>query len=389
MIYIRKLKKMDRPIVMLMLALIVIGTIAVHGATTGTKLDGLYVNNIVLFAVFTIPTLIVAVFDYTILMGVVAYVLYGIGLALLLLVMFVGENINGAVRWLSIGSFQLQPSELCKIAAVLVAADLLHKRSGRTLRLVPDLLPIGAVFFVPTFIIMKQPDLGTALVFVGVLLAMLWMGNIRTSYMVVLLGTIAVAIATICWLYYADHDLLAKLVKPHQMSRIQTFLDPASDPDKSWHVNNAMHAIGSGGLRGDSGFYIERGYIPYAYSDSIYVVIGEKYGFLGSSALLLLYFLLIYRMTLIARESRDLAGSYLVIGLAGMLVFQIFVNIGMHIGLVPLTGLSLPFISYGGSSLLVNMVSIGLVLSVHIHKDDVILDVGGHLPAEPPLLGHK
>lgn len=93
------------------------------------------------------------------------------------------------------------------------------------------------------------------------------------------------------------------------MSRIQTFLDPASDPDKSWHVNNVMHAIGSGGLRGDSGFYIERGYIPYAYSDSIYVVIGEKYGFLGSSALLLLYFLLICRMTHIARASRDLAGS--------------------------------------------------------------------------------
>lgn len=105
--------------------------------------------------------------------------------------------------------------------------------------------------------------------------------------------------------------------------------------------------------------------------------------------LLLLYFLLIYRMTLIARESRDLAGSYLVIGLAGMLVFQIFVNIGMHIGLVPLTGLSLPFISYGGSSLLVNMVSIGLVLSVHIHKDDVSLDVCGHLSAEPALLEHK
>nr|WP_242069371.1 FtsW/RodA/SpoVE family cell cycle protein [Paenibacillus dendritiformis] len=337
---------------------------------------------------FIIPTLLVAVFDYTMLMGPVAYVLYGIGIALLLLVMFVGENINGAVRWLSIGSFQLQPSELIKIATVLVAADLLHKRSGRTLRLVPDLLPIGAVFFVPTFLIMKQPDLGTALVFVGVLLAMLWMGNIRTSQMALLLGAIAVAIGAICWLYYADHDLLAKLVKPHQMSRIQTFLDPASDPDKSWHVNNAMHAIGSGGLGGDSGFYIERGYIPYAYSDSIYVVIGEKYGFLGSSTLLLLYFL-IYRMMLISRASRDLAGSYLVIGLAGMLVFQIFVNIGMHIGLVPLTGLSLPFISYGGSSLLVNMVSIGLVLSVQIHKDDVILDVGGPLPAEPALLVHK
>lgn len=208
MIYFRKLQKIDRPTVFLILALIVIGTIAVHGATSGTNLDGLFVNNVVLFAVFTIPALLVAIFDYTLLLGALSYVLYGIGLALLVLLMFVGENINGAVRWLSIGSFQLQPSELMKIATVLVAADLLHKRSGRALRLVPDLLPLGDVFFVPMFIIMKQPDLGTALVFVGVLLAMLWMGNIRTSYMVLLVGTIAVAIGaiagyitriTICW----------------------------------------------------------------------------------------------------------------------------------------------------------------------------------------------
>ncbi|MCY9517790.1 FtsW/RodA/SpoVE family cell cycle protein [Paenibacillus apiarius] len=375
MIFFGKLKKLDKLTLFIMACLIAIGTVAIHGATSGTNLDGLHINNMVLFVVFCIPMLLVAVLDYTILFGKMSYILYGIGIALLVLVMFTGENINGAVRWLSIGSFQLQPSEMMKLATVVLAAHLLHKRAGEQLRLVRDILPICIVFLIPIIIIMKQPDLGTALVFVGVMLSMLWMGNIRAVYMVLCFSVIALAVGIICWMYFADHDLLSKLVKPHQLSRIQTFLDPTSDPDKSWHVKNAMSAIGSGGLSGDNGFFLRRGFIPYAYSDSIYVVIGEKYGFLGSSVLLLLYFLLVYRLVLIVKDSRELAGSYLVLGLLGMLVFQIFVNIGMHIGLVPLTGISLPFISYGGSSLLTNMISIGLVLSVHIHKDEIVLEI--------------
>ncbi|MCE5172291.1 rod shape-determining protein RodA [Paenibacillus profundus] len=375
MIFIGKLKKIDILTLLIMVCLIAIGTVAIYEATSGTNLNGLHMNNIVLFGVFCVPMLLVAVFDYNILIGKLSYILYGIGIGLLVLVMFTGENINGAVRWLSIGSFQLQPSEMMKLATVLLAAHLLQKRAGEQLRLVQDIFPICIVFLVPIIIIMKQPDLGTALVFVGVLLSMLWMGNIRALYMLLCFSVMALLIGAICWLYYADHDLLSKLVQPHQMSRIQTFLDPTSDPDKSWHVKNAMSAIGSGGLSGDTGFFLRRGFIPYAYSDSIYVVIGEKYGFLGSAILLLLYFMLIYRLVLIVKESRELAGSYLVLGLLGMLVFQIFVNIGMHIGLVPLTGISLPFISYGGSSLLTNMISIGLVLSVHIHKDEIILEI--------------
>ncbi|MBR2569326.1 MAG: FtsW/RodA/SpoVE family cell cycle protein, partial [Paenibacillus sp.] len=178
----------------------------------------------------------------------------------------------------------------------------------------------------------------------------------------------------ICWLYFANEELLAKFIRPHQLSRIQTFLDPTSDPDKSWHVNNAIQAIGSGQLSGSDGLYLKGGFVPYAYSDSIFVVVGHRYGFIGSSLLILLYFLLIWRLVGIARDSRDLAGSYLVIGVLGMFIFQIFVNIGMHIGLVPLTGISLPFISYGGSSMLTNQIAIGLALSVHVYKNDVPLD---------------
>ncbi|MBG9735716.1 FtsW/RodA/SpoVE family cell cycle protein [Paenibacillus alvei] len=376
-IFLRKLSKIDKFTLVIVGCLIAIGTIAVYEATFQTKLHGIHVNNIVLFGVFCIPMLLLATIDYNLLVGKLSYVIYGLGILLLLLVMFKGENINGAVRWLSIGSFQLQPSEMMKIATVLLAAHLLQKRGGEQLRLLYDIVPLAQVFLLPTVIIMKQPDLGTALVFIAVMLSMLWMGNVKAIYMVICLSVIAIAVGTICWLYFADYELLAKLVKPHQMSRIQTFLDPTSDPDKSWHVKNAMSAIGTGGLSGSDGFYMDRGFIPYAYSDSIYVVIGEKYGFLGSSVLLLLYFMLIYRIVLIANTSMNLAGGYLVIGLVGMIVFQVFVNIGMHIGLVPLTGLSLPFISYGGSSMLTNMLTIGLVMSVQIHKDTVPLQMTG------------
>ncbi|GGH37786.1 FtsW/RodA/SpoVE family cell cycle protein [Paenibacillus segetis] len=371
MTIIRKIANLDKLVLFIVLCLIAIGTIAIYGATTETNLDGLHITNLYLFGAFCIPMLLLALFDYQILLGKLSYLFYGIGIGMLVLVKFTGENINGAVRWLSIGHFQLQPSEIAKICTVMLVAHVLSKREGAKLRIIQDLLPVCLIFIIPILLIMKQPDLGTALVFVGVLLSMLWMGNIRSLYMVLFISIMAVTIGTILWLYYANFELLSKVTEPHQLSRIQTFLDPTSDPDKSWHVKNAIIAIGSGGMTGSDGFFLRKGYIPYAYSDSIYVVIGEKYGFLGSAVLLLLFFLLVYRMVQIVMDSRDLGGSYLVIGLMGMFVFQIFVNIGMHIGLVPLTGISLPFISYGGSSLLSNMIAIGLVLSVSVHKDEI------------------
>jgi len=369
MIVINQLKKVDYFIIFIMICLIAIGTIAIHGATTGTKLDGLEHNHLLLFGVFCAPMLILAIFDYRLLTGKISYVLYGIGIILLAYVQFKGENVNGATRWISIGSFQIQPSELAKIFTVLLIAHLLNKRAGEKLRFFKDMVPIFILFMIPTLFIMKQPDLGTALVFVGILLGMVWMGNIRMLYMLLGLGVIVLAIGTIIWLFTSNNELLSKFIEPHQMARIQTFIDPTSDPDKSWHVQNAISAIGAGGLDGYTGYYTREGFIPYAYSDSIYVVIGENYGFIGSSVLLMLYFILIYRMVIIVMESKDLGGSYLVVGIISMLVFQVFVNIGMHIGILPLTGISLPFVSYGGSSLLTNMIAIGLALSVKIHQD--------------------
>ncbi|WP_033403849.1 FtsW/RodA/SpoVE family cell cycle protein [Paenibacillus fonticola] len=375
MTFFDKLKKMDIVTLLIIICLNIISTVAIYGATAGTKLDGLHKNNMLLSSFSLLLLLTVALFDYRILFGKLIYILYASGIGMLLFVQFKGENINGAVRWLSIGSLQLQPSELVKIFTILFVADMLNKRKGKKLRFVQDVLPICLVFLIPIVLIMKQPDLGTALVFAGVLISMLWMGNIRMRYMLLFLGTVVILIGSVVWLYYMDNELLSKVTKPHQMARIQTFLDPASDPDKSWHVKNSMLAIGSGSLTGDDGYFLEQGYIPYAYSDSIFVVIGEKYGFLGSAVLLLLYFSLVTRLINVVIGNKELAGSYVVIGIIAMFVFQIFVNIGMHIGLVPLTGISLPFISYGGSSLITNMIAIGIVLSVSLHKAEPAMNI--------------
>jgi rod shape determining protein RodA len=203
------------------------------------------------------------------------------------------------------------------------------------------------------------------------MIGMFWAARIRVLHTVIGLAVFAAIIGSLVMLYHYDFSLFSKIIKPHQLHRIQTFINPASDPTQSWHVMNSEMAISSGGLTGEGflkGQFIQAGYIPYDYADSIYVVIAEEFGFAGSAVLLFLYFFLIYRMINITIACEDLAGSYLVIGVISMMTLQIFENIAMHIGLLPLTGIALPFVSYGGSSLLTNMIAIGLVQSVSIHR---------------------
>jgi rod shape determining protein RodA len=159
------------------------------------------------------------------------------------------------------------------------------------------------------------------------------------------------------------------------VGRIDTFLDPSTASQKDrYQVEQSTRAIGSGLLTGDGylkGDSIHKNFIPVAYTDAIFVVVGEEFGFVGASVLLLVYFLLIYRMILISIQTLDLSGSYIIVGIVSMFVFQIYENIGMLIHLMPLTGITLPFISYGGTSLVINMISIGIVMSIKVHQEKV------------------
>lgn len=367
----RKAAQLDFTILLIVGFFMIVSTLVIYSATTGTKYDGFHLKNLVMYLALFIPVLLIALFDYRILVSRLAYVLYGVGVLLLIMVKLIGEDINGSVRWIDLKVIQFQPSELMKIFVILVIARILNNRQGEPLRLLQEILPILGLTFIPLFFILNQPDLGTSIVFIGILIGMLWIGNVRFIHILLGLAAIAVLCALLIGLYYVDFDLFSKFIKPHQLHRIQTFLDPSGDADKSWHVLNSIMAISTGEMYGKGflhGDYIQKGYIPYDYADSIYVVIGEEFGFLGSALLLIAYFILIYRMVLIAINSNNLSGSFISVGIISMFTLQIFENIAMHTGMMPMTGIALPFISYGGSSLLTNMLCIGIVLSIKIHQ---------------------
>ncbi|MFC3845772.1 rod shape-determining protein RodA [Paenibacillus sp. MAH-36] len=366
-----KAKKIDFIIIALLLCFMAISTIVIYSATNNTKFAGLHVNNLVMFAAMFVPMLVLTMLDYRAIIRHLSVYLYIFGILLLIFVMFKGMNINGSQRWINLHFMQFQPSELAKVFVILLLAKMLEKRKGEYLRFVQDIIPMIVVVGIPFLLILKQPDMGTSIVIICIFLGMLWIGKIRFKHGLLGLFVIIGIIGSIIALYFVDPPLFNKIVKPYQLHRIQTFLDPTSDPDQSYQVVNSMKAVGSGELLGEGylhGTMIHNGYIPYDYADSIYVVIGEEFGFVGSSILLLLYYFLIYRMIRIAMECEDLEGSYLIIGVTSMFILQIFENIAMHTGLMPLTGIALPFVSYGGSSLMTNMLSMGLVLSVLVHQ---------------------
>ncbi|MFD2612573.1 FtsW/RodA/SpoVE family cell cycle protein [Paenibacillus gansuensis] len=372
-----KLKKIDIEILGIMLLFMAASTLIVRSATYG---DPEYLNydikTLVFYGLGFAVMLCVMLFDYRILVKG-SLVIYGVGILSLIAVFFLGSEINGAKGWFRVGGFLVQPAEFVKLAIIIVVAYFLQKREGNPLKLFTDVIPIGVIVFVPFLLVMMQPDLGNAVIYVIILLGMFWIGNIKLAHVLMSLALIGAGLVLFLFLfntyneniktYLEDHD------KEHWYQRINTFVNPEqASSDQSYQVRNSMIAIGSGSLTGDGymkGNSKNKRFIPFAYSDSIFVVIGEEFGFVGASVLLLLYFLLIYRMILIAIQCRDISGSYIIVGIVSMFVFQIFENVGMLIGMMPLTGITLPFISYGGSSLLINMVCVGIVLSIKAHQN--------------------
>jgi rod shape determining protein RodA len=373
-----KMKRMDPAILIILFIFMVLSTMLVHSATVDDpKIKISILKSLALYGVGILAFFLTSLFDYKWLLKIVYY-LYGAGVLLLVGVFFFVKKVNGARGWYTLpGGLDFQPAELMKLILILVIAALIARRAGAPLELKRDVLPTGLFVFVPFVLVLLQPDLGNAIIYLVLLLGMLWIGNIKYTH--VLVGTMIVVGGTALFLYVYTHfhDPIYQFLYEHHVNhwadRIDTYLDPGSvDKDKKYQLERAITAIGSGGLLGEGymkGNSVHSSFIPYAYSDSIFVVVGEEFGFIGAAALLLLYFWLIYRMILIAIQSSTLSGSFIIVGVISMFVFQIFENVGMLIGLMPLTGITLPFISYGGTSLLINMLSIGLVMSVKIHQE--------------------
>lgn len=299
--------------------------------------------------------------------------LYILGIILLILVELIGDTRNGSQRWLEIAGFSFQPSEFVKVFVVLILAYFLYKvtTEGREKNFKADLILVGKIIgicFVPFFLILIQPDLGTALIIASVMATMILMSGVSWKVILLLAGLVLLGIAFLVWLYFFNYDLFSIFFKEHQMERIYGWLDPEGNAGSyGYQLVEALKGIGAGGLYGSGymeGIQSQSGNVPEIHTDFIFTVIGEEFGFLGATILIVIYFLLFYRMIMIAFNCNNLFGTYLVAGIIGLLVFQIFQNIAMTIGLMPITGLALPFISYGGSALLTNMVLIGIVLNV-------------------------
>ena len=289
-----------------------------------------------------------------------SYAIFAINILLLLLVFILGTTRLGARRWISLGIFSLQPSELCKISFILALVRYVSDNKNRTdtLKVVMTSL---AICIVPMFLIIKQPDLGTALVFLPIFFVVLFIAGARIKHL------ISIILIGACSFPFTWH-----ILKAYQKKRLLVFLNPNADPlGAGYTVIQSKIAVGSGGLFGKgwmSGTQNQLNFLPERHTDFIFSVIGEEWGFIGAILILGLFLVLINRLLNIADTTNDNRGKLLVVSAITLLWFQIFVNISMTIGLMPVVGLPLPLVSYGGSSLMSTMVLIALAMSVQFRR---------------------
>jgi rod shape determining protein RodA len=287
-------------------------------------------------------------------------VIYFGAIVLLTMVIISGRSTYGARRWLAIGPFDFQPSEFAKIALIMFLADFLSKNKLKFDNFLYYLLPFIYTGLLILLVFM-QPDLGTSVVYLAILIIMLFVAGIKIKFLVftILAGLSSVPVL---WIFLKDY----------QKNRLILFLNPNLDPlGGGYNVIQSRIAIGSGGFLGNGifgGLQSQLNFLPAQHTDFIFSVVGEELGFVGTILLLGLYAIILWRGIKIALEARDLLGSLLATGAVSFLFFHIVVNIGMAMGMLPATGLPLPFLSYGGSFMISNLMAIGILLNVELHK---------------------
>ena len=296
--------------------------------------------------------------DYRVLRGF-SFFLYIIIIGLLILVLVFSNRTFGANRWIDFGVFQLQPSEIGKLIILLFLARFFTEKEEFK---ITDLLLLLVIIGVPIFLILLQPDFGTAMVFLVILIVLLAFSKFPKIILAGILAAIIIC-APIGWHF----------LKGYQKQRIYTFINPAHDPYGSgYNVTQAKITVGSGGLWGQGigkGTQIQLNFLPVAHTDFIFASTAEALGFVGSSMIIVLLIFLVTRIISLARISKDSFGFYIAIGWGFLLLFQIFINIGMNLGIVPVTGIPLPFVSFGGSAMITNLAAIGILQSIYLrHK---------------------
>ncbi|QDR80129.1 rod shape-determining protein RodA [Sporomusa termitida] len=363
----RLLRNLDFILIGVTVLLVLISLVIIGSAThiNGPSEDRYwYVERQGLFALASIIIIFFILnFDYRSLEKFAGF-LYIFNLIMLLAVMFVGQSALGAQRWIQIGPISLQPSEFSKLIMIIALAQVLDKRTGR-LNSFKEIIPVFIFVGIPFFLVLKQPDLGTSLVFLAILFGMIFVAGISTRHLLSIIGA-GLAFLPVFWHFLKDY----------QKKRLTVFIDPNVDPlGSGYHIIQSKIAIGSGMLFGKglfNGTQSQLNFLPENHTDFIFAVIGEELGFVGATLILLFYFILLYRGIKIAGAARDNFGMLVATGITSMLAFHLLVNVGMTAGIMPVTGIPLPLMSYGVSSLTTNLVSIGILLNIHMRRQKIL-----------------
>lgn len=364
-VFSTRFRDFDWTLLTFVLILCAISVVEIRSATAMTKFHGFEYKQIGFLAAGLVLMFLISVVDYHRLLDLVPWA-YGLSLVALLAVKLVGQKVMGARRWINLGGgVHFQPSEWVKLVLILASARffwgyILHKRRLRWLDIGKALLLIG----IPMALVKMQPDLGTSLTYVPILVVGLFLGGLRMRQAAVLLLVVVLA-GGLAW-------KSGKAVKGYQKARLTAFVNPDMDPRGSgYQIRQSLIAVGSGGIWGkgaNKGTQTQGDFLPIPYTDFIFAAFCEEHGFLGALGVLLLYFLVLVRLIENAQIASDPPGTLIVVGVAAVLLFQIAVNIGMCVGMMPVTGIPLPLMSYGGSSVLFTFLALGIVMNIRMRR---------------------
>ena len=385
------INKIDWTLVIILFIFFCISLVAISSAQTTSYTSVNYIpRQIIYYMILVFIIVFVMCFDMELYKNL-TWFLYGFGILLLITLIFmpegkgqIGEVINGAKSWYHTPIGNLQPAEFMKTFYILACAKAisLHNEKYVWRTLITDfylLLKIFGLLVVPFLLILEQPDLGSALVFIAITIALILVSGISWFIIFVFLGLGTATGGLVLWMTFNMQDYLKNMfgIEPYKLGRIFSWVDPyAYASGEGYQLISSMNSIGSGELFG-KGYLNREVYVVENHTDFIFTVIGEEWGFIGASFVICLYFILMYHLIRIAMRVKDTFSAYVCMGIIAMITFHVFENIGMTIQLLPITGIPLPFISYGGSSLMGNALALGFIFSMYFHHQDYMFDKNG------------
>jgi len=346
----------------LVLVLSVVSVLEIYSTTVHTRFASFESKQIFFILAGMVGMFILAKVDYHRLLDWSPWI-YGAFLISLLAVKAVGHKALGARRWIALGPVQFQPSEWVKLVLILAVARYFANLGGRNLTW-KEIFKAFALVGIPMALVLVQPDLGTTLTYAPILVAGLFLGgiNLRQATILIVCGT-----ALIAGVWSSG-----KILKPYQKARLTSFINPDNDPKGSgYQIRQSLIAVGDGGIWGkgqSKGSQTQGYFLPIPYTDFIFAAFSEEHGFVGALLVLLLYFCILMRLIQNAQTAADLPGSLIIMGVVAVLTFQIAVNVGMVIGFMPVTGIPLPLMSYGGSSVLFTFLALGVAMNVRMRR---------------------